>query len=142
MDQRVVDRGQRLGAQAPCVHRADRLVLDEDVGAAHEVEEARPVLGGVEVEHDALLPRLCAQKRQRALGTRVVTRERTDRPGGRSARRLDQDHLRPERSEDVGGELAAMVGQIQYPVGRQHPRDVARPRAGVNGATPSGSAAV
>ena len=81
-DQRVVDRGQRLGPQAPCGHRADRLVLDEHVGAAHEVEEARPVLGGVEVEHDALLAPVVRPEGQRALRARIVAGERADRPGG------------------------------------------------------------
>ena len=119
--ERVVRRRQDVAAQPAGGQRARRLVLEEHVGPAHEFDELRTAARRVEVDDDALLAPVVGPERQRPVRARLVTGEGSDVSSRRSPRRLDQDHLRAQRTEDVPRQLRAVIAQLDDPIAPQHP---------------------
>ena len=92
----------------------ERAALDHDVGGrGQRVDLARPARDHQPAPLVGVVP-------ERVPRVPVVARERAGAPAGVPARWLDGDDLGAELGEEQAGEHAAVVGQIEHPVWRQH----------------------
>ena len=119
VDQRGVHRGELPVAEAAPVELAGRRRLEEEVRAAREIEQPRPIDLGVEIEHHAALVAREGPPVERALRPWIVAGEWTHRARGRAGGRLDRDHVRAERAQDVAADEATLVGEIEDAIGRE-----------------------
>ena len=121
-DERRVQPGQLLGRQPQLRQATWTEGLDQDVGPGDERAELLAAVFVLEVEdHRALAPVVTPEEqRGLAVGPFPVDGERADPPGGRPARRFDQDHLGPEERQQLAGQLTAVVGQVENSVWSQH----------------------
>src|SRR5438270_511876 len=92
---------------------AGRVGFEEDVGGGDELAGEVQAIGGGEVEGDAALPLVVVPEVERALRAGLVLIERPDPPRRAAARRLDLDHFGAEPGEELAGELAALVGDLE-----------------------------
>ena len=117
------------GPQGGQVDR-DGPALEHDVGACTQLGEHGLALGRLEIGDDAALGAIPSPERERALGIDDVSRVRPAAATRAAARRLDEDDVGPEAGEDVGGQVAPVIGQVDDPVGLEHrcvpPKDVQR----------------
>ena len=88
--------------------------LDQHVGVGRQ----RPEVDGV--ERHRTLAATERQVPQGSLGVLDIVDERLQPPDRAATRRLDGDHLRAKSGEDEAGHGAALIGQIEHPVRRQH----------------------
>ena len=93
VDQPRIDRGQRFIAQAEAIHDAGAIVFDQDVAFGREILDQRHAGLGLQIDDDALLAAVHAQKIVALV--RRGTAE-TDGFRRRVSGRLDLQHLRAE----------------------------------------------
>ena len=92
--------GPDLGRREPVATRGGRPeVLDEDVRAVAETEEAAPAVGVVQVERHTALVGVPVEERERPVLPGHVAGERRPEPVRIAPRRLDLHHVGAEVGE-------------------------------------------
>ena len=99
------ERGQPAGV----------LALDHHVGADHQPAEPLLAPGIVQVDGDPQLGGVVVPPPQAPLGAGLVGEERAVAALGRSARRLDHDHLGTHVGAQLGCPGASLVAQLDDP---------------------------
>src|SRR5262249_27146223 len=112
-DQVGVTFAQARGVEAESRARAGRRGVEPDIGIRRELVEPRPTIVGVEIDPDAALARV-----QRVPGEAAVDAGHPADPWpavaqGLPLRRLDRDHVGAEVAQDLAGELARFVAQVE-----------------------------
>ena len=124
VDQRRVDRPERLVAQPQRAQAPRRERLQHHVGARREPPQNGLALRPLYVQRHAPLGRVVVPEVEAAFPVRHVVQERPDRAGGMAARRLDLHHVRAEVGHQLAAELPLLVRKLD------HPKPVQRPYVG------------
>ena len=91
VDQPGIDCRKRVPAQPQPVHHAGAIILDHHVGLGRQVLDQRDPLGGLEIDHHALLGAVDCQE---IVALAIADRRKPSRFV--AGRRLDLDHFRAE----------------------------------------------
>src|SRR5882724_11155581 len=87
---------------------------------ADQATQDHLTLAGVDIERDAALVAVVGPPIQRVIWVRLVLREWAMSTSGRTAGRLDFDHIGAEVTEDLAAEQPTLGGKIKNTVGTQH----------------------
>src|SRR5271163_1706580 len=110
---------KHLPAETETVESARREALDDDVGAARELQEDVRAARMVEVKRERALVEIVEPEKQTAVAMRQVVEERADAPRVVAGRRLDLDDVGAHVRQDSRTELCAMPAQVQHPQPRE-----------------------
>ena len=120
MDEGRVGRLEHVATEAEGVQLPRVGRLDQHVGSGDEVEQCSAVVGSAGIDHDRPLAPVVRPVEEAPIDALDVAEEGPDPSAGGAAGRFDQDHVGPQVGQDLAAQLAALVGQVQHPVGRQH----------------------
>src|SRR5580704_4906102 len=110
---------KHLPAEPEPVERARREALDNDVGAARELQKNVRAARMVEVERQRALVEIVEPEKQTAVAMRQFVEERADAPRVVAGGRLYLDDVGAHVREESRAELCAMPAQVQHPQPRK-----------------------
>ena len=134
----ATERGERHGDQRR-VGLAEGVEVDRHGPALEQHVRRHRQLGELvrRLDHHRALAPVVGPVVERPLDPRLLPGPRTDVAGTHALRRLDGDHLGPQLRQLEAGEVAPMVGEVEHPIRRQHPRMLGQCSAGSPGGGPA-----